>query len=60
MVALIGPVRERCSPTTTRASVTPSTCATQQDHAAGGYWSDDLLQPEHRIDRIGVLVARRG
>jgi sortase A len=60
MVALIGPVRERCSRTTTRAFVTLSTHATQEDHAAGSYWSDELHDPEPRIDRIGVLVARRG
>jgi hypothetical protein len=26
----------------------------------GRYRSDDLLQPEHRIDSSDVLVARRG
>src|SRR4051794_16879632 len=38
------------------AYLTLSTCATQEDHAAGNYWSDDLHNPEHRIDKIGVLV----
>jgi sortase A len=40
----------------TRAYLTLSTCATQEDHAAGNFWSDDLHNPEHRIDKIGVLV----
>ena len=41
----------------TRAMITLSTCATQEDHAAGNYWSDENHNPEHRIDKIGVLVA---
>jgi len=41
----------------TRAMITLSTCATQEDHAQGNYWSDELDNPEHRIDKIGVLVA---
>jgi len=40
----------------TRAFLTLSTCSTQEDHAAGNYWSDELHNPEHRIDKIGVLV----
>ena len=40
----------------TRAYLTLSTCATPEDHAAGNYWSDELHNPEHRIDKIGVLV----
>ena len=40
----------------TRAFLTLSTCATQEDHAQGNYWSDELHNPEHRIDKIGVLV----
>jgi len=43
----------------TRAMITLSTCATLEDHAAGNYWRDGLGNPEHRIDRIGVLVAVR-
>ena len=43
----------------TRAMVTLSTCATPEDHAAGNYWSDENGNPEHRIDKIGVLVASR-
>ncbi|WP_235538989.1 sortase domain-containing protein [Nocardioides sp. Soil796] len=41
----------------TRAMVTLSTCATQEDHTAGNYWSDEFHNPEHRIDKVGVLVA---
>lgn len=40
----------------TRAMITLSTCRTQEDHAEGNYWSDDFDNPEHRIDKIGVLV----
>ena len=43
----------------TRAMITLSTCATREDHAAGNYWSDEFHNPEHRIDKIGVLVAVR-
>jgi sortase A len=42
-----------------RAMITLSTCATVEDHAAGNYWSDRFHNPEHRIDKIGVLVATR-
>ena len=42
-----------------RPMVTLSTCATPEDHAAGNYWSDRFGNPEHRIDKIGVLVAER-
>jgi sortase A len=48
------PGRPRATPT--HAYLTLSTCATQEDHAAGNYWSDALHNPEHRIDKIGVLV----
>lgn len=41
----------------TRAYITLSTCATPEDHAAGNYWADEFGNPEHRIDKIGVLVA---
>ena len=40
----------------TRAFLTLSTCATPEDHAAGNYWADELHNPEHRIDKVGVLV----
>lgn len=40
----------------TRPMITLSTCATPEDHAAGNYWSDRFGNPEHRIDKVGVLV----
>jgi sortase A len=40
----------------TRSMITLSTCATVEDHAAGNYWSDEFGNPEHRIDKIGVLT----
>jgi len=47
--------------TPTEAMLTLSTCATQEDHAAGNFWADEFKNPEHRIDKIGVLVgSRRG
>ena len=39
--------------------ITLSTCATPEDHARGNYWTDRFGNPEHRIDKIGVLVATR-
>jgi sortase A len=39
-----------------RPMITLSTCATPEDHAAGNYWSDEFGNPEHRIDKIGVMV----
>lgn len=44
----------------TRPMITLSTCATPEDHAAGNFWSDRFGNPEHRIDKIGVLVGERG
>jgi sortase A len=44
----------------TRAMITLSTCATREDHAEGNYWADEFDNPEHRIDKVGVLVATRG
>ena len=44
----------------TRAMITLSTCATIEDHAAGNFWADRFDNPEHRIDKIGVLVRVRG
>jgi sortase A len=41
----------------TEAMITLSTCATPEDHAAGNHWADEFDNPEHRIDKIGVLVA---
>ncbi|WP_405693537.1 class E sortase [Streptomyces sp. NBC_01185] len=43
----------------TRAMITLSTCATPEDDAAGNRWRDAHHNPEHRIDRIGVLVSSR-
>jgi sortase A len=43
----------------TEAMLTLSTCATIEDHAAGNFWSDEFGNPEHRIDKIGILVASR-
>ena len=43
----------------TRAMITLSTCATPEDHAAGNYWADEFHNPEHRIDKIGVLRSLR-
>lgn len=45
--------------TATQARITLSTCATQEDHAAGNYWADRFDNPEHRIDKIGLLVDVR-
>ncbi|MEW2416505.1 class E sortase [Streptomyces sp. NPDC046866] len=39
----------------TQAMITISTCATPEDHAAGNFWSDAQGNPEHRIDKVGVL-----
>ena len=46
----------RPAATPRRAFLTLSTCATLEDHAQGNYWADDFKNPEHRIDKIGVLV----
>ena len=43
----------------TRAMITLSTCATPEDHAAGNFWSDEFHDPEHRIEKIGVLRSVR-
>ncbi len=43
----------------TRAMITLSTCATYEDHAVGNYWSDEFHNPEHRIEKIGVLRSAR-
>lgn len=43
----------------TQAMITISTCATIEDHAAGNFWHDALGNPEHRINKIGVLTASR-
>ncbi|MEV7887698.1 class E sortase [Streptomyces sp. NPDC002817] len=43
----------------TQAVITVSTCLTLEDHAAGNHWRDDRGNPEHRVDKIGVLSAVR-
>ena len=43
----------------TRAMITLSTCLTPEDRAEGNHWSDRFGNPEHRIDKIGRLVAIR-
>jgi len=40
----------------TRPMLTLSTCRTQEDRAEGNFYSDELDNPENRIDKIGVLV----
>jgi sortase A len=45
--------------TPTEAMITLSTCSTPEDHAEGNFWADEFGNPEHRIDKIGVLVASR-
>jgi len=40
----------------TQAMITLSTCLTPEDRAAGNFWSDQYKNPEHRVDKIGVLV----
>ena len=59
MTAQRAPVPGRPGVEATRAKITLSTCATLEDHAAGNYWADEFDNPEHRIDKIGVLVATR-
>lgn len=52
------PGRPRARPT--QPMITLSTCATPEDQAAGNYWSDRFGNPEHRIDKVGVLVRQIG
>ena len=53
------PVPGRPGMVATEPMITLSTCATPEDHAAGNYWTDALGNPEHRIDKVGVLVDVR-
>lgn len=53
------PVPGRPGVQATRPMITLSTCATPEDHAAGNFWADALGNPEHRIDKVGVLVDVR-
>jgi sortase A len=59
LAAQAAPVPGRPRQQATRPMITLSTCATPEDHANGNYWSDEFGNPEHRIDKIGVLVAQR-
>lgn len=59
LAAQRAPVPGRPGVEPTQPMITLSTCATLEDHAAGNYWSDEFDNPEHRIDKIGVLVASR-
>lgn len=42
----------------TKAMITVSTCATLEDNAAGNFWRDAKDNPQHRIDKVGVLTSR--
>lgn len=53
------PVPGRPGEVPTRAMITLSTCATPEDHAKGNYWHDALGNPEHRINKVGVLTGTR-
>ena len=53
------PVPGRPGVAATQPMITLSTCATPEDWAAGNFWSDALGNPEHRIDKVGVLVDVR-
>ncbi|WP_445258329.1 sortase domain-containing protein [Nocardioides aurantiacus] len=57
--AQAAPVPGRPGVRPTEAMLTLSTCATPEDHAEGNYWSDRFGNPEHRIDKIAVLVRER-
>jgi sortase A len=59
LAAQRAPVPGRPGVEATRPMITLSTCATIEDHAAGNYWADEFDNPEHRIDKIGVLVTTR-
>jgi sortase A len=59
LAAQRAPVPGRPGLEPTRAYLTLSTCATIEDHSAGNYWSDQYDNPEHRIDKIAVLVGSR-
>ncbi|MEU7556019.1 sortase [Streptomyces sp. NPDC044571] len=39
------------------AMITVSTCLTPEDEAAGNSWRDAQNNPEHRLDKIGVLTT---
>ncbi|MEW2416515.1 sortase [Streptomyces sp. NPDC046866] len=41
----------------TRAMITVTTCLTPEDDAAGNHWRDAQNNPEHRLDKVGVLTG---
>lgn len=43
----------------TRAMITVTTCLTPEDDAAGNFWRDAQNNPEHRLDKIGVLTGTK-
>lgn len=45
--------------TPTKPMITLTTCATPEDRAAGDFELDELGNPPHRIDKVGVLVDVR-
>jgi len=55
----VAPVPGHPGRTPTRPMVTLTTCATPEDRAAGDFELDELGNPPHRIDKIGVLVDVR-
>jgi len=59
LAAQAAPVPGRPGVQPTRAMLTLSTCRTPEDRAEGNDWSDELGNPEHRIDKIGELVSTR-
>ncbi|MFF4317876.1 sortase domain-bontaining protein [Streptomyces sp. NPDC001568] len=42
-----------------RAMITVTTCLTPEDDAAGNFWRDAQNNPEHRLDKIGVLTSTK-
>ncbi|MGH8892720.1 MAG: class E sortase, partial [Actinomycetes bacterium] len=55
----VAPVPGRPGEPAVRPMITLSTCATTEDHAEGNFWADRFDNPEHRIDKVGVLVDVR-
>jgi sortase A len=55
----VAPVPGHPGRTPTRSMITLTTCATPEDRAAGDLDLDELGNPPHRIDKIGVLVDVR-
>jgi sortase A len=52
----VAPVPGHPGRTPTKPMITLTTCATPEDRAAGDFELDELGNPPHRIDKIGVLV----